>query len=65
LLLASNQLDSVVGGSNRSASFLQDMLIEIHKDKAYTSNVDLYFSAPVVDWHSGSGKDDPNWVLNW
>jgi hypothetical protein len=72
---ASNQLDSVAGGSiagssiaggsNRSASFLQDMLMEIHKDKAYTSDVDLYFSAPVVDWHSGSGKDDPDWVLNW
>ena len=39
--------------------------MEIHKDKAYTSDVDLYFSAPVVDWHSGSGKDDPDWVLNW
>jgi hypothetical protein len=51
--------------SNSSASFLQDMLMEIHKDKAYTSDVDLYFSTPVVDWQSGSGKDDPDWVLNW
>jgi hypothetical protein len=63
LLLASNQLNSVAGGSiaggsDRSASFLQDMFIKIYKDKAYTFNVDLYFSALVVDWHSGSGKDD-------
>jgi hypothetical protein len=49
LLRVSNHLDSVVGSSNRLASFLQDMLIEIYKDKAYTSNVDLYFSILVVD----------------
>jgi hypothetical protein len=58
-------IDSVASGSNSSASFLQDMFMEIHKDKAFTSDVDLYFSTLVIDWRNGSGKDDPNWVLNW
>jgi hypothetical protein len=58
-------IDSVADGSNSSASFLQDMLMEIHKDKTFTSDVDLYFRTPVVDWRKGTGKDDPDWVLNW
>jgi hypothetical protein len=41
------------------------MLIEIHKEQALTSNVDVYFSTLVVDWRVGSSQDDPNWVLNW
>jgi hypothetical protein len=41
------------------------MLIEIYKDKTFTSNVDLYFRTLVVDWRKGTRKDDPNWVLNW
>jgi hypothetical protein len=39
--------------------------MEIHKDKAFTSDVDLYFSTLVIDWRNGSGNDDPNWMLNW
>lgn len=34
-----------------SSSFLQDLHMEIHKDKRFTSDVDLYFNTLVVDWH--------------
>jgi hypothetical protein len=56
-------IDSTNGNDDTSSYFFQDLVIEIHGDKAFTSDVDLYFNTPVVDWRGG--KDDPNWVLNW
>ena len=44
-------------------SFLQEMLYEIHQDQTFTSDVDLYFSTPVVSISSNNA--DPDWVLNW
>jgi hypothetical protein len=54
-----------VDPSDNSASDpLQALLAHIHKDNAFTSDVDLYFNTPVVNYRRGGGED-PNWVLNW
>jgi len=57
--------DNTNSTNNAALSFFDSLLIEINTDKTSTSNVDLYFNTPIINWRHGKDKDDPNWVLNW